>query len=274
MVTLLTDYGLADGYVGVCHGVIAGICPQARIIDLTHGIPRQDVLAGALVLAGAIRYMPVGVHVAVVDPGVGSARRAIAVRSGERRLFVGPDNGLLWPAAQACGGVLEAVEISDSPLRLRPVSATFHGRDIFAPVAAQLAAGASLAGVGRRLDVAELVSLELPQARVADGVLLARAVYIDVFENVQLDATGEVLEALGVILGQSVELEIERARGVTATARYVRTFADARRDALIVFVDSSRRLALAVNRGSAAARLRLEANDMVRISTCVSSLEH
>jgi hypothetical protein len=270
VVTLLTDYGLSDGFAGVLHGVIAGICPQARIIDLTHGIPRQDVLAGALVLAGAIRYMPVGVHLAIVDPDVGSARRAIALASGDGRLFVGPDNGVMWPAVQACGGAIEAVEISGSPLRLQPVSATFHGRDIFAPVAAQLAAGVALGAAGSQVPAGELVALELPRARVVDGTLLAHAVYIDVFENVQLDATGDDLEALGVTLGQSVELEIERARGVTATARYARTFADARRDALIVFVDSSRRLALAVNHGSAAARLHLEANDVVRISTSAS----
>ncbi len=267
VVTLLTDYGLGDGFPGVLHGVIAGICPQARIIDLAHGIPRQDVRAGALVLSGAINYMPVGVHLAVVDPGVGSERRAIALASGDGRRFVGPDNGLLWPAVQQCGGVVEAVEISDSPFCLQPLSATFHGRDMFAPVAAQLAAGVALAAAGRPLAAAALVALELPRARVGDGVLLARAVYIDVFENVQLDATGADLEALGVMLGQSVELQIERARGVTATARYVRTFADARRNALIVFVDSSHRLALAVNHGSAAARLHLEPNDVVRIST-------
>jgi hypothetical protein len=279
VVTLLTDYGLDDGFAGVCHGVIAGICPQARIIDLTHGIPRQDVLAGALVLAGAIRYMPAGVHVAVVDPGVGSARRAIAVASGDGRRFVGPDNGLLWLALHACGGIVEAVEISASPLRLAPVSATFHGRDIFAPAAAHLAAGVPLSAAGSPLDAGELVALEPPRARVADGILLAPVVYVDGFGNVQLGATNDEIEALGLEPGRSrVELALSvaaalddaaRAHSVTAvsaTARYVRTFDDARADELIVYLDSAAALAVAVNRGSAAYRLGLKPTDVVRIS--------
>src|SRR4051812_36018827 len=141
-ITFLSDYGLGDEFVGVVHGVIAGICPQAPVIDLGHGVPRQDVQAGALTLERALPYMPAGVHLAVVDPEVGARRRAVALRTAEEdRLLVGPDNGLLIPAAERFGGVLEAIEISTSPWRLEPVSATFHGRDLFAPVAARLPAG-------------------------------------------------------------------------------------------------------------------------------------
>jgi S-adenosylmethionine hydrolase len=148
-VTLLTDYGLADEFVGVCHGVIARIAPTATIVDLTHGIPRHDVRAGALVLARALPYLPAGVHVAIVDPEVGAERRAVAIRCAEEdRLLVGPDNGVLAPAAERFGGAVEAVDIARSPHRLEPVSATFHGRDLFAPVAAHLAAGAPLEGAG------------------------------------------------------------------------------------------------------------------------------
>src|SRR5437660_9297243 len=138
VITFLSDYGLDDHFVGVCHGVIATICPQARVIDITHGIARHDVRAGALALRSALPYVPVGVHLAVVDPDVGAQRRAVALRVSDERLLVGPDNGLLWLAADQAGGVVEAVDIARSPFRLEPVSATFHGRDIFAPVAARL----------------------------------------------------------------------------------------------------------------------------------------
>src|SRR5205807_6144477 len=178
IITFLADYGLRDEFVGACHGVIARRCPQARVIDVTHGIPRHDVRAGAIVLAGSLAYMPAGVHLAVVDPGVGAsgahARRALALRAAtEARLLVGPDNGLLMLAAERLGGAAEAIEISGSRARLEPVSQTFHGRDIFAPVAAALAAGEQLGSLGTPLAVDELVRLQLPSARLRDGALLA-----------------------------------------------------------------------------------------------------
>ncbi|HYB24188.1 MAG TPA: SAM-dependent chlorinase/fluorinase, partial [Solirubrobacteraceae bacterium] len=140
VITFLSDYGLLDEFVGVCHGVIARRCPSARVIDLTHAIPRHDVRAGAIVLRSAVPFLPAGVHLAIVDPGVSAvgrhARRSVAMRTVEQdRMFVGPDNGLLMPAAERLGGVAEAVDIGLSPERLEPVSRTFHGRDIFAPVA-------------------------------------------------------------------------------------------------------------------------------------------
>ena len=164
-ITFLSDYGLEDEFVGVVHAVIAHECPTARVIDLSHGVPRQSVLAGALMLARALPYAPPGVHLAVVDPEVGARRRAVALRTAlDDRLLVGPDNGLLLPAADRFGWVTEAVEISTSSWRLEPVSATFHGRDLFAPVAARLAAGEALADAGTPLDPEELVRLELPRA--------------------------------------------------------------------------------------------------------------
>ena len=165
VITFLTDYGLTDDFVGVCHGVIARVCPQARVIDLTHGVPRGDVRAGGLILQGALPYLPVGVHLAVVDPGVGSDRRAVALGTADGRALVGPDNGLLWLAAERAGGVIEAVDIGRSPFALEPVSATFHGRDIFAPVAARLAAGVALAEVGEACDPEALMRLEAVGAR-------------------------------------------------------------------------------------------------------------
>ena len=252
-ITFLSDYGLEDDFVGICHGVIAGICPDARVIDLTHGIARGDVRSGALILRNALRYVPAGVHLAVVDPGVGSERRGVALRLADGRLLVGPDNGLLSPAATAGGGVAEAVDIGASPFALEAVSATFHGRDIFAPVAARLAGGATLAAAGVRIDADSLVALELPRAEVVDGVMVAHVTYVDRFGNVQLDA-----EEPGFEPGREFELAGVRAR-------YLRTFADASAGEVMLYEDSSRRLAVAVNQGDAAVRLGLAVGDELRI---------
>jgi len=263
VITFLSDYGLEDEFVGVCHGVIAGICPEARIIDITHGIPRHDARAGAIALRSALPYMPLGVHLAVVDPDVGASRRAVALGLADGRFLVGPDNGLLWPAAEEHGGVLEAVELTRSPLRLAHVSATFHGRDIFAPVAAHLAGKVPLADVGDPCDPAELVRLELPGASLSDGVLATEVLHVDRFGNVQLSANHHDLDSAGLKLGRPVTLELER--GVAYDARYVRTFADAGRDELVIYEDAVRALAIAVSHGSAAERLGIGDGDGVRI---------
>jgi S-adenosylmethionine hydrolase len=259
-ITFLSDYGLSDDFVGVCHGVMASLCPQARVIDITHGVPRQDVRAGAAILREALPYMPRGVHVAVVDPGVGGQRRAVALALGGGRVLVGPDNGLLWPAATAAGGVAEAVDIGGSPFCLEPVSATFHGRDIFCPVAARLAAGASLLEAGERLPADELVALELPQARLERGVLIAHVLYADRFGNLQLDAGAAPARFRA---GQRLSV---RAGSHSFECPYVRTFADVDPGGLLLYEDSYGRLALAVRGGSAAERLGLGGGGEVRIS--------
>jgi hypothetical protein len=265
VITFLSDYGYEDGFAGICHGVMAGICPGARIIDLTHGIGRHDVRAGALILHDSLPYTPVGVHLAVVDPDVGAERRAVALRLADDRRLVGPDNGLLSLAAQAGGGVVEAADIAHSRYRLEPVSATFHGRDIFAPVAAQLASGVPVPGVGEPCDPDELVELELPEPRLLpDGVLVAHATYIDHFGNVQLNVGHEQLAAAGLRLGQ--ELDIQVGSGTTYQAHFVRTFADGAPDELLLYEDASRRLALAVSYGDAARRLGLTLDDKLWIS--------
>jgi S-adenosylmethionine hydrolase len=264
-ITFLTDYGFGDGFVGVCHGVIARLCPEARVIDLSHGVARHDIRAGALILAGALPYLPIGVVLAVVDPDVGAERRAVAIRVSDGRSMVGPDNGLLMLAADACGGVVEAVDISRSPYRLEPVSATFHGRDIFAPVAAQLAAGVPVAEAGEPCDTEALVRLELPQAKLRDdGVLVAHVAYIDRFGNVQLNVSHEQLGDAGLKLGHEVALEVDA--GAIHLAVYARTFADVELGELLVYEDAYRRLAVAVSHGDAAARLGVEPDDELRIS--------
>jgi S-adenosyl-L-methionine hydrolase (adenosine-forming) len=260
IVTLLTDYGRDDDFVGVCHGVIRSIHPDAQIVDITHGIERYAVRQGAIVLGNTLAYMPVGVHVAVVDPQVGTERRAVALRTGDGRLLVGPDNGLLSLAWERCGGVELAVDITRSPHRLEPVSATFHGRDLFAPVAAHLAAGADLADAGDPLDPAELESVELPRPRREGDALVAHALVVDRFGNAGLNVSHDDLAASGFTLGGLVELE---AAGERFLATYARTFADVRVGELLVYEDAYRTLAVAINRGDAAATLGLRPDSEV-----------
>jgi S-adenosylmethionine hydrolase len=262
-VTFLSDYGLADEFVGVVHGVIARVCPDARVIDLGHGVPRQDVRAGAAMLARALPFAPPGVHLAVVDPEVGARRRALALRTGaEERLLVGPDNGLLIAASERFGGVAEAVDISASPWRLEPISATFHGRDLFAPVAARLAAGAPLPDAGTPLEPGELVRLEPTRPRVESDALIAHVVGADTFGNALLDATHSHIVERGLRLGDPIAVRAgaRRIRGVVA-----RTFADVRPGALLLYEDASGSLALAINGGDAASLLGLRAGDEVRL---------
>lgn len=260
VVTFLSDYGLDDDFVGVCHGVIARVAPEVRVIDVTHGIARHDVRSGAIVLRRALPFMPVGVHLAVVDPEVGAQRRAVALRCAEEeRLLVGPDNGLLMAAAEGFGGVVEAVDVSRSPLRLEPVSASFHGRDVFAPVAARLAAGVPLAQAGEPLDPAELVALDLPRARLTADGLLAHVLQADRYGNVVLDVEHAQLAGSGLRLGRAVTVNGEHAL-------YATTFADVPSGGLLLYEDGYRTLALAVNRGSALAALGLDLDDEVLIA--------
>jgi S-adenosylmethionine hydrolase len=263
VVTFLSDYGIGDEFVGVCHGVIARLAPDVRVIDLTHGVERHDVRAGALMLRDALPYMPPGVHLAVVDPEVGGTRRAVALRcADEERYLVGPDNGLLTLAAERFGGVDEVVDIGHSPWRLEPVSATFHGRDLFAPVAARLALDEPLGEAGEPLDAADLVPLELPTARVEAGDLVAHAVAADRFGNVTLDASRAQLAEAGVRLGDEVDVVAYHG---ARRGRYARTFVEVGPKQLVVYEDARGNLALAINRGSAEAELRLGRDDELRL---------
>jgi S-adenosylmethionine hydrolase len=267
-VTFLSDYGTADEFVGVVHAVIARIAPEVRVIDISHGIPRHGVLQGGLTLARALPYAPSGVHLAVVDPEVGARRRAIALRTGEDRLLVGPDNGLLLPAAERFGGIAEAVEISESPWRLEPVSATFHGRDLFAPVAARLAAGEPLADAGPPLEPVELAPLDVPRARRVAGAVVATVLGVDGFGNVSLLADHTDLAAAGLRIGHPVAVTAGNGR---LDATYARTFADVERGEALVYEDAARTAAIAVNTGDAAAALGVRPGDEVTIAAAVEA---
>jgi S-adenosyl-L-methionine hydrolase (adenosine-forming) len=267
VITFLSDYGQLDEFVGVCHGVMARRCPNARVIDLTHSIPRHDVRSGAIVLRSALPFLPAGVHLAVVDPGVSAAgrhaRRAVAIRTVEHdHVLVGPDNGLLMPAAERLAGVAEAVDIGESPERLQPVSRTFHGRDIFAPVAAALAAGEPLDSVGDPLAVSQLRRIGLPSAQMGDGLLTVHVLRGDTFGNLILDATNEQLMALGAMPGDVMTVS---HAGAVRTARYAATFAEVTPGELLIYEDATRMVALAVNRGSAAELLGAGADDELTV---------
>jgi len=261
IVTLLTDYGSKDGLVGVCHGVLRSLCPGVEIIDITHGIRRHAVRRGALVLRNTLPYMPQGVHVAVVDPQ--AHWRAVAVRCADGRMLLGPDNGLLSPAWERCGGVEEAVDLARSPFQLEPVAPTFHGRDIFAPVAAHLAAGESLAAAGEALAPSELRALELPAPRIEEGTVIAHVVGVDDFGNAALDAGPADLAGTELALGGKVELE---ARGECHLATFARTFGDVQPGEKLLYEDSYSTLAVAINLGDAAAVMDLRENVEVRLS--------
>jgi S-adenosylmethionine hydrolase len=254
-ISLTTDYGLSDGFVAACHGAIARIAPAVRVIDVTHQVPPADVPRGAAVLAQTVPHLPPAVHVAVVDPGVGTARRAVAVEAAGG-LLVGPDNGLLPPAADALGGIRRAVVLDNPDWFADTVSPTFHGRDIFAPVAARLAAGGDLAAAGAGIDPATLIRLPEPVVVVGDGWLEAEVTTVDRFGNVQLAAPGETLDRLGEHL---------RIGGVTA--RRAVTFGEAAQGALVVYVDSADRVAIAINGGRAVVALGVTPGDLVHVTT-------
>jgi S-adenosylmethionine hydrolase len=262
VITFLSDFGLADDFVGTCHGVIKRIAPEADVIDITHGIEPQSVLQGALVLASTLPYMPEGVHMAVVDPEVGSPRRAVVLRASNDRLLVGPDNGLLVPAAERLGGVTAAHEITNREYALDPVSATFHGRDIFAPAAAHLTNGLDPVELGPPLDADTLVRLEIPQPEIGERRIRATCLYVDRFGNIQLNVHADQLAPLGIVPGRQIEVELAMDRFYALAAR---TFAEARTGDIILYEDAYRNIALAISRGNAAQTFGVRAGMEVRL---------
>ena len=262
-VTFLSDFGLQDDFVGTCHGVIKRIAPETQIIDITHGIPPQHVLQGALVLANTVPYMPVGVHLAVIDPGVGSARRALALRDHEGRLYVGPDNGLLIPAADRAG-IEAAHELASPEYALDSISRTFHGRDLFAPAAAHLSRGVELGALGPPLDPDALVRLDLPEPDLGPERIAATVLYVDAFGNIALNVTREHVSEIGIVPGTQVELELGGERFYAVAAR---TFADARPGDVMLYEDSYRNMSVAISGGNAGEMLHARPGQSLRINT-------
>jgi S-adenosyl-L-methionine hydrolase (adenosine-forming) len=258
--TFLSDYGLEDEFVGVCHGVMLRIAPHLRIIDVHHNILRQDIRHGAIVLEQAVRFMPDAVHLAVVDPSVGSQRRAIAIETGWGEIFVGPDNGLLVPAARSSGGTKRVHEVVEEQFLLRPISRTFQGRDVFAPATAHIANGVDISAFGPAIGSDELVGLEIPAAWAHDDHLHAEVLQVDRFGNLQLNFTRDMLEHVGLGNGEHLEVRLE---GHRLTVPLGSSFADVEPGHYVMVEDSYRHLSLAVNKGDARARLRAGAGSTV-----------
>jgi S-adenosylmethionine hydrolase len=256
IVTFLSDYGLEDEFVGVCHGIMLKIAPDLKIIDVHHYILRQDIRHGAVVLKQSVPFLPDSVHLAVVDPSVGSARRAIAVETGWGEVFVGPDNGLLIPAALAAGGIKKAFELTDERFQVRPVSRTFQGRDVFAPAAAHVANGADPSDLGPPVDPDDLVPLEIPSAWVHDDHLHAEILQVDRFGNLQFNFGADRLREVSIEPGVRLEVRLE---GHRIKVPYALTFADVKAGEFVLVEDSYHHLSLAINKGDAAAKLRAAA---------------
>ena len=256
IVTFLSDYGLEDEFVGVCHAVMQRIAPGLRVVDVHHNILRQDIRHGAVVLLQTLPYLPDSVHLAVVDPGVGSGRKAIVVETLRGERFVAPDNGLVVPAAEASGGIKRAFSIEDRRFLVTPVSRTFQGRDVFAPVAAHVAAGVDPSEMGPEVAADDLVRLEIPEAWIHDDHLHAEVLQVDRFGNLQMNLGSEHLEKVGISPGDRVEVRIEGHRLQVPLGD---TFADVGANEYVLIQDSYNYVSLAINKGDAAGRLRAHA---------------
>jgi len=267
VIGFLTDFGL-DGAAAICRGVMLAIARDAQIIDISHAVAKYAIRDGAYLLATAVPWLPVGVHVAVVDPGVGTDRRPVGLLTARGDILIGPDNGLLIAAAERLGGVIEARLLENPEWLLPGTSATFHGRDIFAPVAAHLALGAPFEAAGSPVDPATLVRMHAPAPTVTAGRLDTTVTYVDSFGNLRLagDVT-DLAEALGPG-GSAAQLVIELtdSPGLREVhARWLRTFGEASAGELLVYEDSSGNLALAESSGSAARRLDLASGSRIGI---------
>ena len=272
VITFLSDFGF-DGAAAICRGVMLSICPDAQIIDIAHSIRKFAVADGAFILSTALPFMPKGVHVGVVDPGVGTERRPVALRVARGDVLVGPDNGLFMLGAEALGGVSEARQLDNRSLWLdSTASTTFHGRDIFSPVAARLAAGTvRFDEVGSMLDIESLVTLPTVQANVGEGWIETEVIYVDSFGNLRLaGGAQDLVQALGDVTdGRAIRVEIGGDAGDNARVEdltFATTFGAVREGASLVYIDSSGHLALADNQGSAASRLGIASGARLRVS--------
>ena len=257
VIGFLTDFGL-DGAAAICRGVMLSIARDAQIIDISHTVAKFAIRDGAYLLATAVPWLPVGVHVAVVDPGVGTDRRPIALLTQRGDVLIGPDNGLLLPAAHRLGGVTAARVIENRSWLLPAASSTFHGRDVFAPAAAHLATGAPFDDVGPEVEPATLVELAVAMTTISDGHVATEVVYVDSFGNLRLaGGAAELAAALGAVEpGTRLEVTLQESTAEEhVIVRWSRTFGETPAGALLAYEDSSGALAIAESSGSAARRL-------------------
>lgn len=267
IITFVSDFGL-DGAAGICRAVMLSIAPDAQVVDISHVVRKYAVRDGAYVLWSAVPWLPIGVHLAIVDPGVGTERRPIAIRTARGDVLVGPDNGLLRPAAERLGGIVEARVIENRRWLLPATSRTFHGRDVFAPAAAHLAAGQPFEDAGSIVATGSLVELEFPAPRVGPGVLETSVIYVDSFGNLRLAGGAAELErALGSAPpGTALEVELDATGGPRLERlRWSRTFGDLGPGDLLAYEDSSGNLAIAVSNGDAARQLGVASGARISI---------
>lgn len=263
LLTFLSDYGLDDSYVGVCHCVIARIAPRVRVLDVCHLIAPQDVEQGSITLAAAVPYLPVAVHLALVDPMAATPVRPIAVRTADGATYLAPDNGLTSRAWEVSGGVLTAYEITNQGWLLPNPSPAFRGRDTFSPVAARLATGAEVADVGPEIDPAGLHRLHLPEPVVDDDHVHAEVCAVDHFGNLALNLARSDLEAAGIVLGDTVELRVDGRRLLVP---FLHGYGEVAPGRVAVCEDSFRRVTIAVNLGRASDTLRVRRGSAVVIA--------
>jgi S-adenosylmethionine hydrolase len=266
--SLLTDFG-PDAAAAICRGVMVSIARDAQIVDITHSVRKFAIREGAYLLWIALPSMPVGVHVAVVDPGVGTARRPIGLRTGRGDILIGPDNGLLTPAASALGGIAEARALENRAWMLPRTSSTFHGRDVFAPVAAHLAIGGAFADVGAELDPASLAIIDFPAPVVGPNLVDTTIIYIDSFGNLRLSGEpDDFTRAFGDEPGAAFAVEFDGLDGQGSTrelAGWSRTFGDNPVGAPLLYEDSFGHLSYAHNQADAARQLGARVDQRVRI---------
>jgi hypothetical protein len=268
-VSLLSDWGARDPSAAICRAVVMGIAPEALIVDITHEVEKFNISHGALLLWCALPFLPIGAHMAVIDPGVGTARRPVALETARGDYLIGPDNGLLLPAAERLGGVVRAHLIENAQYSLPVLSSTFHGRDLFAPAAAHLALGVPLGSIGPSIDPRELTDIDWPPVVVRPAELETTVIYRDTFGNLKLAGlTADLLDALeGLQHGDGVMATLGRggrARRVEMT--WAPTFGTVAVGEQLLYEDSYGRLCIARNQGNAAEALKLSEGDVVRIT--------
>jgi S-adenosyl-L-methionine hydrolase (adenosine-forming) len=267
-VSLTTDWGLRDPSPSIARGVVLGIAPDALIVDITHEVEKYNIQHGALMLWCALPYLPIGAHVAVIDPGVGTARRPIAIETARGDFLVGPDNGLLLPGAERLGGIARVHLIDNAQYRLPVVSQTFHGRDVFAPVAAHLALGVPLDALGPPIEPGELTAIDWPPVIVRQGELETTVIYRDTFGNMKLAGLpSDLAEALpGLDYGETLKVTLGSGRAKPTDMVWAPTFGDVEAGGYLLYEDSYGRLCIAQNQGNAAQSLRVSESAQVRIS--------
>jgi len=267
-VSFLTDYGTQDEFVGVCKSVIREISPHAVVIDLTHGVAPFDVRAGSLALARSISYVASGVVLAVVDPGVATSRKALAIEVADGEgVLVGPDNGLLAPAVSMAGGAGRAVQLDNADYQLHAIGATFAGRDVFAPAAAHLCNGVDLLELGNPVDADLLLPGVIPLPQSDETKVIAQVLWVDRFGNAQLNVGPDDIPAsFGDRIDVRFSAPTDPTGGTTRNCVRATSFAELAGGAVGLVHDSSGMLAVAMDQRSAAEELGLDVGDQVTLT--------